>query len=89
MREDKEHLEFLLAQSRGESSSASSSSLPQRVHSPAMDIDVQEEEEGGGAGAGPGDASEYEVPEKIKTLHHLVLQYVNQVSRCLAMLLSW
>ena len=27
-----------------------------------------------------GEAVEYEVPENIKTLHHLALQYVNQVS---------
>ena len=29
---------------------------------------------------GHGETVEYEVPENIKTLHHLALQYVNQVS---------
>ena len=28
---------------------------------------------------GHGEGVEYEVPENIKTLHHLALQYVNQV----------
>ncbi len=61
-----------------------------------MDIDVREEEaegvhvqgvHGGGISASSSVASvqeggvEYEVPEKIKTLHHLALQYVNQVRK--------
>ena len=31
---------------------------------------------------GHGEGVDYEVPENIKTLHHLALQYVNQVSQC-------
>ena len=63
-----------------------------------MDIDVQEEEAEGvhvpGVGGITGGVStsnsavgvqgdgEYTVPEKIKTLHQLALQYVNQVTEC-------
>ena len=32
-----------------------------------------------GAGGTSSSRSDYEVPENIKTLHHLALQYVNQV----------
>ena len=31
---------------------------------------------------GHGEGVDYEVPENIKTLHHLALQYVNQVRQC-------
>ena len=34
---------------------------------------------GGGVGTRSSARSDYEVPENIKTLHHLALQYVNQV----------
>ena len=36
-------------------------------------------------GASSGGKAEYEVPENIKTLHHLALQYVNQVGLFLCM----
>ena len=35
--------------------------------------DMRHQGEGGGGG------QEYEIPENIKALHHLALQYVNQV----------
>ena len=41
--------------------------------SSAADMRHQGEGDGGGGGV------EYEIPENIKTLHHLALQYVNQV----------
>ena len=34
---------------------------------------------GGASSDNHGEAVDYEVPENIKTLHHLALQYVNQV----------
>jgi kinesin light chain len=79
VREEKEQLEFTLSNQKDERGT--------REQSPSMDIDVQEEEAEGvhsrssgslGGGTSSSARSDYEVPENIKTLHHLALQYVNQ-----------